>query len=264
MATFTCEVCFEARETRLDLTALSTGNGDILRAADCEHPVCQECMAKFVRARVEEQQVFGIRCPHEGCKNQIFELDLKKLVERELLPAAVHARFAELRTRDYAERARELANTGAAGDLELVRRLWETSRLCPRCSLIIEKASGCNSFYCICGNHFNYESAPRAVGNGFKCKTYNRVISMAEDFKLQLRLAEALGGDWKAYFQASRTAERLGVPLEEAASIHKRAREGDEAARASIRSMRTARREEVCDEESCEESYTCDGGAAGL
>merc|ERR1719456_1463672 len=76
-ASFTCQICFEEHSLRLTLPQLKTGNGDLLRHGDCGHPVCIQCMAAWVTARVEEQRVFGICCPAAGCRNELFEQDVR-------------------------------------------------------------------------------------------------------------------------------------------------------------------------------------------
>jgi len=249
MPAFVCEVCFEEKTERLELPSLKTGNGDVLRDADCNHGICRECMAAFVVARVEEQHVFHIRCPHQGCKNELYEQDLSRLVKSGSLEASVSARFAELRARDFAARAKTLAEIMPQDDVDygLVRRLYETTRLCPRCSLVIEKSAGCNSFYCICGHHFNYESAPRVVGNGIK--KYGKVICFAEEHKLPLSVAETYAGRIKLYTKAGKIAPRLGISWEEAMEVQARAFHGDVAARARIRAARCNPVATACAEE---------------
>lgn len=243
MSNAACLVCFEEVKVRLALPELKTGNGDIFRSTDCHHPVCQTCVASFVVARVEEQRVFGICCPAEGCRTELHEQDVKHLVENGALDPAVRDKFIAYRSRDYTERARGFAQTMMKSglqpeDYDVLRSLWQSTRLCPRCSLTIQKSGGCNSFYCICGHHFNYESAPRAVGEGIK--NFGRVISLAEWLRIPVDEAQRFSGDWKLYFKAHRTAAALGLDLEEARELHVKACEGDEIARTKIRIARQA------------------------
>jgi len=241
MTTFECEVCFETCTTRLELSTLKTGNGDILRAADCGHSICIECMARHVTVRVEEHKVFGISCPHPGCKNLVYELDLKRLVEHNAVPPEVKDKFAELRARDYSERLQEFSQTAQTeiDDLCLLQMLRRTARLCPRCHVIIERSAGCNSFYCICGHHFDYASAPRVIGDGIK--NYDKVIKMAQEFGMKLNTAESYQGDERVYFRAVKTAGLLGITIEDAKDLNLNARQGDEEARSRIRSARQAK-----------------------
>merc|ERR1719433_1573192 len=117
-------------------------------------------------------------------------------------------------------------------DYALLRKLWETTRLCPRCSITIEKSEGCNTFYCICGHHFNYGNAPRAVGGTMKY--YPRIIDMAENLKLPIKDAEACEGNMKLYFRAEQTAIFFGWAQKDAIELHLQAQQGDEVARRKI------------------------------
>jgi len=242
MASFTCEVCFEEkeREARLELKELKTGNGDVLRTSDCQHPICRDCLATYVRVRVEEQRVFNIFCPHLGCKNQLYEADVQSMVRCGLIEQEVSKRFAEFRARDYTARLCSFAEVlpKAGQDYSLIREMYETVRLCPRCSVVIQKSQGCNSFYCICGHHFDYGAAPRVLGNGVK--RYTRVIAMAERLKLPLSEAEEFGGRMHDYLHASRVASLLGVSLQEAGELLRRVKEGDQRARQRIREAKEA------------------------
>eukprot|EP00418_Pyrodinium_bahamense_P020686 CAMPEP_0179123074 /NCGR_PEP_ID=MMETSP0796-20121207/58111_1 /TAXON_ID=73915 /ORGANISM="Pyrodinium bahamense, Strain pbaha01" /LENGTH=255 /DNA_ID=CAMNT_0020821711 /DNA_START=66 /DNA_END=833 /DNA_ORIENTATION=+ len=239
----TCHVCFEEVKQRLSLPALRTGNGDTLREGDCRHPICISCLASHVAARVEDQRVFGIRCPAVGCKSEVYEQDLHRLVECGALAQSVLDQFTELRSRDYHSRAREFAEAMSqaqtAGEYALLRRLWESTRLCPRCGLAIEKSQGCNSFYCICGHHFDYQSAPRAVGNG--AKNFGKLIALAQDLSISVNEAEKYG-DWKLYFKAGRTASALSLTMEQACELHKQAQSGDEGAREQIQRARAGQK----------------------
>lgn len=153
MNAFECQVCFESCSKRLALPRLATLNGDVLRLHDCNHPICQSCMAAFVTARVEEHQAFNIFCPIEGCKNELFEQDVQNLVHAGVLNPEVSERLAKLRKQEYTSRLSETCS-----ELKLDEVL--SMRLCPRCNVIIQKSSGCNSFGCICGHRFRFDQAP--------------------------------------------------------------------------------------------------------
>merc|ERR1712048_573963 len=230
---------------RLELKQLKTGNGEVLRDADCKHPICQECLAAYFRVRVEEQRVFDIFCPHPGCRNQLYEADVKKMAQCGLIEEGISKRFAELRTRDYTARLCSFAEMlpEAGQDFSLIRQLYETVRVCPRCSVVIQKSQGCNSFYYICGHHFDFGAAPRVVGNGVK--GYARVISMAEKLKLPLSEAEQFGGRIHNYEHASRVAALLRVPVQEAADLLRRVKDGDQEARQRIRDAKEASQQDV-------------------
>mmetsp|Transcript_53501 Transcript_53501/g.148318 ORF Transcript_53501/g.148318 Transcript_53501/m.148318 type:complete len:460 (-) Transcript_53501:244-1623(-) len=174
---FICQVCFESCAERLPLPPLKTVNGQWIRKADCGHPICRACMAMYVTVHVEEQRVFGIRCPVENCAVEVHELDVWKLVQTGALAVEVSERLAELRSRDYRARLEGLSETLpslssllslSAKDLGLLQVLWRTMRLCPRCSVVIEKSDGCNSFGCICGHYFDFRAAPHLFGDGVR------------------------------------------------------------------------------------------------
>jgi len=248
---FTCQVCFEETDKRFALPKLQTGNGDILRQQDCQHPICQECLAHFVTARVEDQLVFHVRCPFEGCTNEIFEQDVKKLAEATpaSLSEGVVTRFAELRARDFTAHAASLRESWTSlikeEDYELIQKLWQSTRLCPRCSLVIERSSGCNSFYCVCGHHFDFASAPRVVGSGIR--NFGNVIGLARNLKVPLEHVQKYGlrgEEWRrsrALASAnlvSRTAADTRLSLEDTWELLEQAKMGDVQAREKIRCAR--------------------------
>jgi hypothetical protein len=238
---------------RLSLPKLTTGNGDVLRADDCQHPICQECLATWISSRVQEQLVFNVRCPFIGCTMKLFEQDLARLVGTGALAASISERFAEIRARDYTARVQALSQTLITEpendeDFDVLQRLWQTTRLCPRCSLVIERSEGCNSFYCICGHHFDYSTAPRVFGNGMK--NYGKLIDVAKSLRLSLSDAEKYGGDdilgknWtqKRALETHRIVSRISrearLTLDEAWELHQQAKSGDLIARSQIRAAR--------------------------
>jgi hypothetical protein len=266
---FTCQVCFEETDKRFALPELKTGNGDVLRKQDCQHPICQECLAHFVTARVEEQLVFHVRCPFEGCTNEIFEQDVKRLADATpaSLSASIATRFAELRARDFTSHAASLRETWTSlikeDDYDLIQKLWQSTRLCPRCSLVIERSQGCNSFYCVCGHHFDYASAPRVVGNGIR--NFGDVVELAKRLKVPLERAQNYGlhGDeWRlkrALASAdlvSRTAAETRLSPEEAWELLQQAKTGDVQAREKIRRARS--RGVTTAEDESDEEFTFD------
>lgn len=240
MLSFVCQICYESHNERLQLQKYETRNGDVLRAEDCGHPICQTCLGRYITVRVEEQRVSQLRCPYDGCTVELYAHDLQKLVEIGALRREVSSMCVELRTRDYTERARALADAfqtaRSAEDIEYAHRLWQTTRLCPRCSLIIERSHGCNSFYCICGHHFNYASAPRVVGNGIS--KFNWVLQLAKTHGVSLGEAAKFHGDQRAYKRVGRLASLAHIAIDAALELDTRARSGDEVARKQIRKIR--------------------------
>lgn len=261
MTAFTCQICFEQGQLRFELPKLSTGNGDVLRASDCGHAFCRACMGSYVAARVEEQYVFHLRCPEPGCSNELHEQDLRRLVRSGALDAAVADRFAEIRARDYSTRAKVLQQQmhklvlSNEADFMLAKRLCKTTRMCPRCNVIIEKSSGCNSFHCICGHAFNFVSAPTLLGGGSGIDDYSKVIALAKNRNMSLSTAElhhrANLGDKDARAKiyeaqkarrmskrAAKLASQAGMSLQEAEEIFQAAQAGDSAAQLRIQRAR--------------------------
>merc|ERR1719201_3230057 len=122
-------------------------------------------------------------------------------------------------------------------------------RLCPRCSLAIERSEGCNSFYCICGHHFDFSTAPRVLGSGIS--NFGTVISTAKSLGISIAEAEkfgidagSVGKEWRrgravaAHSIVSRIATRTRMSTDEAWELHVRAQSGDEEARTQIRESR--------------------------
>jgi len=266
MVEFVCEICFDPKSTRLQLPKLQTGNGDDLRTRDCGHPFCQDCMATYVSSRVDEQFVFHLRCPYDGCTTELYEQDVRRLEKLGVLKSEVADRFAELRARDYSERAKVLTEQMMClietnHDYRLARRLCRTTRLCPRCSVAMEKASGCDSFHCICGHAFNFTSAPNVLGLGKGIADFSKVISFAKNQQMPLSIAElhhrSHCGDReaKAKIEEKRNTRRMRsnatklaqqmpwLSLLEVEELQQQALAGDEAARLRIQEARKSMRQ---------------------
>jgi hypothetical protein len=180
----------------------------------------------YVATRIKENLVFNLRCPHEGCKTELYEQDVLKLP----LESGLHDQFAKLRAQDYSQRLKELklALSKTLLDMDTAKEMIGCARLCPRCHVILQKSSGCNSFYCVCGHHFQYDKAPRL------CDI--RALRMAENFSLSLEEAERKIG--QGFLKGNRLALQMGISLEEALEMQKRAQAGDEIVRAQIRAAR--------------------------
>jgi hypothetical protein len=162
-------------------------------------------------------------------------------------------RFAQLRSRDFSARAASLSGALIDDlpekDFESVKRIWQTMRFCPRCHLAIERSHGCNSFYCTCGHHFDFASAPRVVGNGIR--DFSKVIEVAQTLGVPLTKAVSLGNENHALGKAwssgralalhrnvSKIAAETGTDFDDALKLQQQARNGDEAARAKIRAAK--------------------------
>jgi len=276
MTSFECQVCFEMSSERLALPKLTTINGDTLRVGDCNHPVCRSCMAAFVTARVEDQYVFGICCPIEGCKNELYEQDVDKLVVAGALKPGVATLMAKLRKQDYTSRLSDVcADLGPTAG-------GQSMRVCPRCSVIIQKSEGCDSFGCICGHKFQFHTAPSVkdvkallshcqtqhnmsllgaidrMVSAYSTKgipNYTRVLSWAVSKQLSLDSAEVYEQarlrqpaaliQFREGRRSRKNAKlhellsaQLGVPLAEARAVAEDATAGDKVAWGQIRKAR--------------------------
>jgi len=248
MAVFTCAVCFDDQKVqRLPLPKLATVNGDVLRSDDCNHPVCQDCMSAFVVARVDEQRVFGIRCPFEGCQNELYEQDVEKLAQSGVLAPEVAKQLADLRKQDYTARLIDLTEEGrehTADDYRLMKTLWASTRRCPRCNVIIEKSEGCNSFGCTCGHRFNFLKAPRGCGDGIE--DFESVMGLVADCEMSLgsamqRVREASAKGIKKYKLVLTISSQRQIPVS-LAEVHVQASLGQHPAVAQLRDARCRRR----------------------
>lgn len=234
---FTCQICFESQDNRLQLPRVATNNGDVMRKGDCDHPICRDCIATHVRIRVEDHRVFNLRCPFDGCTNELYEQDLRVLANEGLLSNDICSRFVDLRARDFAARAVSFDETipQSDEDVEFLHRMRDM-RLCPRCRLVMQRSEGCNSFYCICGEHFNYALAERAVANGVK--HFRFVVALAKSQKVAVTEAAKYSGDINLFRKVRKTAEQLGLTCDQALTLHLRAQDGNVGARALIRKGR--------------------------
>lgn len=247
MGAFRCVVCFEDRTERLPLPKFATLNGDVLRQGDCNHPVCQACMAAFVTARVEEQQVFGIRCPFLSCRNELYEQDVEQLVQNGALAAEIGTRLSDLRKQDYKARISDLMDETqelTIDDYRMMKQLWASTRRCPRCNVLMEKSQGCNSFGCICGHRFTFTKAPRGYGDGDR--DFEAVIGLAIEFQMHLPEArrcveEGRQKGIKKYQQVLSLAKQREIRVD-LAELHVLAGLGHESALAQLRESRAAKK----------------------
>lgn len=238
---FTCQICFErfaSAAARLSLGPLHTGNGDVLRAADCEHPVCQSCMAAYVRVRIHEQRVYNLRCPMLECRVELYEQDLRRLVSAGLEEDSCE-RFVELRARDFSARVQSFEDMSpkTREDEDLLLCLHDMRR-CPRCKLLMQRSGGCNSFFCICGQHFHYATAERAVGTGVK--HFKWILQLARGQQLQISESLRFGGDLRLFKKCMAIAALLNLPRLDALDLQKQATAGDKQARVRIRDARSS------------------------
>lgn len=154
-----------------------------------------------------------------------------------MLSNDICTRYIALRARDFAARAVTFDEMVPHNDedVEFLHGMRDM-RLCPRCRLVMQRSQGCNSFYCICGEHFNYALAERPVANGVK--HFRFVIALAKSQKITVSEAAKYSGNIRLFLKARKTAEQLGLTCDKALMLHLRAQDGNIGARALIRKGR--------------------------
>jgi len=212
-------------------------------------------MAAYVSARVGQQFVFHLHCPQNDCSTELYEQDLRRLVQAGALRPQVADRFAELRARDYSARAEVLrestkklmeTTTACIENLDMLRQLSRI-RLCPRCSVAMQRSHGCDSFYCICGHRFTFTKAPRGYGDGDR--DFEAVIGLAIEFQMHLPEArrcveEGRQKGIKKYQQVLSLAKQREIRVD-LAELHVLAGLGHESALAQLRQSRAAKKLET-------------------
>jgi hypothetical protein len=196
-------------------------------------------MASFVTARVQDQFVFGIRCPIEGCKNELHEQDIQKLVQASVLSQEVADQMAKLRKQDYTVRLEQFCD-----DMDSMTKLGGM-RLCPRCCVIIQKSAGCNSFGCICGHRFSWDQAlcleniERLVTSSFTEETSKHFTSVQDATRHILKACVIKG--IKKYHRVVKFAEERGLSID-MAEVHEQALLGQQAAIEQLGDARRSRK----------------------
>jgi hypothetical protein len=198
-------------------------------------------MASFVTARVQDQLVFGIRCPIDGCKNELYEQDIQKLVQASVLSPDVADQMAKLRKQDYTLRLEQFCD-----DLGSISKL-KSMRLCPRCCVIIQKSSGCDSFGCICGHRFRFNEALsldhiEALASSCLAANVSKHFTSVQEATRHVVKACVTKGI-KKYPRVLKFAEQRKLPLE-IAEVHEQALLGQQTAIDHLKDIRRSRRDD--------------------
>ena len=235
-----CQVCFTPAEQRFTLPALGTGNGEVLRRADnCttkDHVFCVACVEQFVKSRVADLRVADLRCPFPECATRLYDTDVARVLSKD---AETLARYRELIKADFSGKLE--ATLQSVEDIESLHMLAQCGiKLCPSCGCLLQRSTGCNSFYCVCGNHFDFQSAKGVIS-----KEMQNVIKVARLTGLPLDEARAFRGSLRALRRANSVLDAFGrdnMTLAAARELADRAFRGDAEARAQIRQAREQRR----------------------
>ena len=137
--------------------------GDSKTIAGPRHPntVCPPCLKSHAEAAIKGGRLF-VRCPAEGCGRSLQTLELKTSLSAGSYATLV-ARLKESE-----------ATMAEAGECE-AHPLGLELRMCPKCSVRIEKNEGCAAMQCYrCGEGFTWSSAelvgaePRTAARSLK------------------------------------------------------------------------------------------------
>lgn len=85
-SSFTCEICMES------MAASKKFKNENL----CTHPFCQECIARYVRVRVQDDNTAKIECPGLDCK-----LNLDTFACKPIIPASLFSKWSDVLCEDY-------------------------------------------------------------------------------------------------------------------------------------------------------------------
>jgi hypothetical protein len=183
----TCLICYIDGITPYALPPYRTQSGYELRpAANCmnagRHVFCEPCLRETVKTNIASRRVHDLRCPAPGCTTLLFDPDVERLLQTE--------RDTLVQYRDEVQRM----HTATAADMthEDVSLLRELACLqiksCPRCRALIERSSGCDLMYCVCGHNFNFRQA-----EGLVPRALLQRMSMAGRFGWTLEYFDSLG-----------------------------------------------------------------------
>lgn len=137
-----CVVCLTAESTRRVVHEPEQTYESWNKQHACEHYSCMACMRTWLGVQIADG-VSRIRCPAADCPYVLYDEDVK----RHALPDDFTS-YLELRNRHYKGRLVALALDTDDGFREWMAG---NTRICPECSVILSRSSGCNRVVCTCG-----------------------------------------------------------------------------------------------------------------
>mmetsp|Transcript_11347 Transcript_11347/g.29005 ORF Transcript_11347/g.29005 Transcript_11347/m.29005 type:complete len:375 (+) Transcript_11347:39-1163(+) len=146
------------------------------------HRTCRSCASRHVDIALTDGRMH-VRCPGAGCKH--------------LLPKSVINELGSPDARKHWQQNQRVANARRANGLVSDDKLFlqfcsQHARICPGCSVIIYRHSGCNHMTCHCGFEFDWASSAEAKispdgGLATASSAANAASSMAHGHRHNLR-----------------------------------------------------------------------------
>ena len=113
----------------------------------CTHAYCEDCLKQWIQTNLN-QNLALVRCPCADCTVTMYEDDIGRIAGPD-----AKVKFAKLRQANHRERLIELIK-----NKKLHTEVSKDSKPCPRCHVVINRYTGCDSMMCNCGHSFNWRS----------------------------------------------------------------------------------------------------------
>lgn len=124
--------------------------GEHYKKVTCTHEYCKGCLHSWITSQLNES-TFKVGCPHEKCAFHFDGDDILRISGDE-----AKKKFVEIGQRSFAARVAEFTDK----DETMQKWIDSHTRLCPQCSVLIERSAGCNAMKCFtCGERFNWDQA---------------------------------------------------------------------------------------------------------
>ncbi|XP_052293510.1 E3 ubiquitin-protein ligase RSL1-like isoform X8 [Citrus sinensis] len=173
-SSFTCEICIEPMAASKKFK-----NRNL-----CTHPFCQDCIARYIQVKVQDDNTAKIECPgldwfeRSYCPNTncmamvVNECERSGRVKKTQCPNCKQWFCFQCKLKWHAGyRCEESRNLRDQNDIvfgQLVERMkWAR---CPACGHCVERKDGCSVVMCRCNTRFCYECG-RKISSGCSCQT---------------------------------------------------------------------------------------------
>ncbi|KAH9783391.1 RING-type domain-containing protein [Citrus sinensis] len=172
-SSFTCEIFIEP----------VAANKKFKNKNLCTHPFCQECIAKYIQVKVQDDNTAKIECPglywfercycpNSNCKALVVnECETNGTLTKAQCPSCKQWFCFQCKLKWHAGyRCEESRNSRDRSDImfcQLVERMnWAR---CPGCGHCVERVNGCSSVLCRCKTRFCYRCG-RKLPIGCSCQ----------------------------------------------------------------------------------------------